>query len=143
MEAASVAILSRRFMTRSTMTCMARIEMIRTGMEKLRSGHRRKSSADHDLRSLWILLASSCRRDLSQFLVRTWSGGDLHSKAINSQSLIFLTTLGGDYHCIRGCRLPEGSSRGVHRVVPIRAKQYDALTWTLTPFSDRFYCFCE
>ena len=41
MEAASVAILSRRSMTRSTMTCMARIEMVRTGMEKLRAGHRR------------------------------------------------------------------------------------------------------
>ena len=33
MGAASLAILSRRSMTRSTMTCMARIEMVRTGME--------------------------------------------------------------------------------------------------------------
>ena len=47
MGAASLAILSRRSMTRSTMTCMASIEMTHTSMEKLRSGHRRNLAMVH------------------------------------------------------------------------------------------------
>jgi hypothetical protein len=52
MGAASLAILSRRSMTRLTMTCMACIEMTCTCMEKLRSGHRRNLATDHVFRSL-------------------------------------------------------------------------------------------
>jgi hypothetical protein len=41
------------------------------------------------------------------------------------------------------CRLPEGSTRRAHRVGPIGAKRYHALTWNLSPPSHRFYWFCE
>ena len=41
------------------------------------------------------------------------------------------------------CRLPEGSPRRAHRVRPIGAKRYHALTWNLSPPSHGFYWFCE
>jgi hypothetical protein len=41
------------------------------------------------------------------------------------------------------CWLPEWSPRRAQRVRPIRVKRYHALTRSLSPFSHRFYWFCQ
>jgi hypothetical protein len=75
-DAASLAILSRRSMTMSTMTCMASIRMVCTSMEKVCSCHQRYLSVDHVCRSLKILLASTCLKEWLQFIMLTWDSRD-------------------------------------------------------------------